>query len=427
MEKDTLQKYIQAHQTKLPTLFAKEAYSIGKHPAINSAPAKASPDYRISVPLIRSAIDQTAGFMAKPGNVTYQGDVYENTLKPIYDDNEESLITQQAFKNACTYGEAWEIHWFENQEPMFALIPATQAIPVWTNTLKPKLEALIWWRKVDEDEIATVYDDEKVTTYDVTNGYTVIGEESHGYRAVPAVRFRIDMAGRNLFDHVLPMCDALDRAASHSLANESEKLADAIMLFRDKINDEDKDDIKNWSFIDGLNEDVSKAAMYLTKNLPHEYTQMLIKTFHDWIYQGLQIPNPGESQSGTPSSGFALVVKNMSFDNLCASMEGAFIRGLQDRIRLICGHVLINVDGTEVIVKMHRNMPFDLESMANVSAKLMGVWDNESILNLAPASVLSDEDKQRILKQKKADKEDAAALFDNQETEPVDNEEPNQE
>ena len=100
------EKYIEQNAGRHSKWHEDRAYYLGKHPPINSTPAKPAPDYRVSVPLLRVAVDQLAGYIAKPGSIQYQGDAYDDFLKSIFDDNEETLVTQQAFKSACTHGEA---------------------------------------------------------------------------------------------------------------------------------------------------------------------------------------------------------------------------------------------------------------------------------------------------------------------------------
>ena len=48
---------------------------------------------------------------------------------------------------------------------------------------------------------------------------------------------------------------------------------------------------------------------------------------------------------------------------------------------------------------MQRNLPNDLEMLARVSAQLSGTWDKEAILKIFPESMLTAEDRQRIIDQ----------------------------
>lgn len=398
----TAEKYIDNHVAKRQKWFENQAYYLGKHPPINSTPVKPAPDYRVSVPLLRVAVDQLAGYVVKPGSVQYEGDAYENVLKPIYDDNEEPLITQQEFKAACTHGEAWEFHWMQDKKFYFAMLPGSEVVPVYTNDLKPKLLAIIWYRWIDNKLNAMIVDDTSRMDYIKDKGWELVLEEKHGFRAVPAVKFQINYDGSNLFDHVKEMVDANDRLYSHDVANELEKYANAILLLRDRLKQEDKDDIKYLGMFEGLGENVTNAVAYLTKDIKTEFIEFAANNLRDMIYECLQIPNMHNRDKGQATSGYAKMLDNMTFEFLCASIEGAFIRGLQDRVRLICGHVLVNVDGTEVSIKMHRNMPFDLETYAKVAAQLTGTYDLEAILDIFPDYILSKEAKQRILAAKEA-------------------------
>lgn len=398
MDTKQLDQLINDNLPRARAIAENESYYKGRHPPINSTPRKEAPDYRVSIPLLKVAVDQLAGYVAKPGSVQYIGDEYDTYLKPIYDANEETLITQWAFKQACINDSAFEIHWMQDGKDNFAIVPAGQGIPVYSNSLKPVMLEFVWVRTVDGKETATVYDAEYVTTY-VKNDkeFNLIDEEPHGYGKVPVVEFNIDINKCNLFDHAKEIVDAHDRLYSHDIANELEKLANAYLLIRDRISQEDIDSLKLNAVFQGLGDNAASAVSFLTKNINTDFLEFSATNLLDMFYAAMQIPNPNDVKSSTPASGYAMMLRNMSFEFMCASIEGVFTRGLQDRIRLILGHSLIGVQANEITIKMNRNSPFDLESMARVSAQLTGILDIEAILDLFPPSLLSDEAKARIL------------------------------
>jgi len=401
MDAKQLQAIIDGHNSKVSQIMENEAYYKGRHPAINSTPAKAAPDYRVSIPLLKVAVDQLAGYVAKPGSIQYIGDEYDNYLKPIFDDNEETLITQWAFKQACINGKAFEIHWMEDGKDQFAIVPSAQAIPIYSQTLKPERIGFVWFRIVDQVETATYYDSTMVQTWvQGKDGWILTEEEAHGYNRVPVIEFNIDINKSNLFDHTKEIVDAHDRLYSHDIANELEKFANAYLLIRDRLSQENIDELKQNALFQGLGDNVTTAVAFLTKNIQTEFLEFSATNLRDLFYESMQIPNPNDIKGNTPASGYAMMLRNMSFEFMCASIEGVFLRGLQDRIRLILGHKLINVDATGVSIKMHRNSPFDLESMAKVATQLTGILDLEAILDFFPPSLLSDEAKERILADK---------------------------
>jgi SPP1 family phage portal protein len=435
MDAKTLQEYINNHN--LHRIAEQKSYYMGKHPAILAPMAKPAPDARISVPFLRKAVDDMAGYMAKPGLIQYEGDGYEEVLSPIFDDNEEPIITQNLFKKSCIHGIAFEVHWMEGGKDQFAIIPNEQGIPVYSNDIRPKLLEFIWIKKIGDVNQAVIYGPQSVDTWVDNKGWQLIDSEPHGYNKVPVVIYTINFDKENLFDHVREIVDLYDRLLSQDISNEAARYQAAILAMAERIDstpDENGfsmvDKLKQIGVIDGLGSDqpVQSKIGFITKDVPTAFIQLALTTSKNLIYEMLGIPNPDQQNGSSETSGYAMALKNMTFEFLCSSIEGNFIRGLQDRIRLIAGHTIYNFDGTQISVKMGRNTPFDLERNATVAAQLTGIWDKEAILSLFPPTILSDDAKERIL----SEPEDEG-IFSGQETQtepessPEDDMEDNQE
>jgi SPP1 family phage portal protein len=238
------------------------------------------------------------------------------------------------------------------------------------------------------------------------SGWTMASEELHGYGKVPVVIFRVSTEARNIFDHVKELIDAFDRLVSHDLSNELERFAQSYLLYANRLEDIADDDgmtavdrIKQARTFEDLGDNVSSKVAFLTKNIQSDFIRFSAETFQDLIYEMMQVPNPRDVKTFSGASGYAMMLKNMSFEFLCASIEGNFIRGLQDRIRLILGHRLVGIESNDVAIRMTRNLPNDLEMLARVSAQLTGTWDKEAILKIFPEAMLTAEDRQRIIDQ----------------------------
>jgi SPP1 family phage portal protein len=417
MDAKQLADIIAAHGIKQEDYYENEAYYRGRNPAIFAKTPQADPDYRVPVPFIKLAIDTLAGYMAKPGNISYSGPGYDDYLMDVFNANEETLITQDEFKKACVHGESYELHWYDGA-PMFATIPTIQGIPVFSDDLKPRLEGFVRvWKAKDDTDRATHYGPDTVQEWARDKqSWTLISEELHGYGKVPVVIYRVSTEARNIFDHVKELIDAFDRLVSHDLANELERFAKAYLLYANRLEDIPDDTgqtaidrIKQARTFEDLGDNVSSKVAFLTKNIQSDFIRFSAETFQDLIYEMMQVPNPRDVKTFSGASGYAMMLKNMSFEFLCASIEGNFIRGLQDRVRLILGHKLVNVPANDVVIKMQRNLPNDLEMLARVSAQLSGTWDKESILKIFPESMLTAEDRQRIIDQ---GQDQAASLAD---------------
>jgi SPP1 family phage portal protein len=404
MDSKTLQEYI--NKQPLRRILEQKAYYMGKHPPILAPLPKPDPDARISVPFLRKAVDDMSGYMAKPGLIQYEGEEYEQYLKPIFDQNEEPIITQNLFKKACIHGISYEVHWMENGQDQFAIVPTEQGIPVYSDDIRPKLIEFIWLKKIDDKEMAVVYGPETVDTWIKEKSWTMVESEPHGYGKVPVVIYTINYDKENLFDHVRDLQDLYDRLLSQDISNEASRYQSAILAMAERIDstpDENGfsmvDKLKQIGVIDDLGSEqpVQSKIGFITKDVPTNFIQLSLTTAETDLWSCLGMPNPNQQAGTAETSGYAMEIKYRAFETLCSSIEGNFTRGLQDRIRLIAGHVLYKFDGTSISIKMGRNLPYDLYNKAQSAALLMGIWDKEAILGLFPPTVLSDEAKERIL------------------------------
>jgi SPP1 family phage portal protein len=405
---------------------AQAAYFHGNNVGILSALPQSDPDNRNPVPIARRAVLLTKGYMGKPGNISYTGEGYDAdtesdstvSIEDVYDSNDEALKTANAMERALYNGVAFELHWTEDNEPRFALVPIEQAYPVFSHDLEPKILAFVWHRCQGEMELATVYDSDAFVTYTrkekggETWNVDLALSGLHGYLEVPVVMFQIDSDGRNLFDHAIPLLDTLDRIVSEDIANELQRFANAYLLLASSLSTDvdengltEVDYLKKNKIIENLNSSssVQGQAAFLTRDINGSFIAESANRVERLIYEALMLFNPNDS-GFSGDSGTAQAYKLLGFEYLCANIESYFSKGLYHRLRLM-GNILkslfnqgIDTDSIQVVFK--RELPFDLERKALVAAQLSGIWDLEAILNLFPANVLSSEDKERILEAK---------------------------
>jgi SPP1 family phage portal protein len=391
MNIETLQKYLNQHSLHSHKRDIQKAYAIGNNTSILQPEAKASPDNRKPVPFARRAVAMIKGYMAKPGNITYLGDYYENTLKDIFDDNDEQLTTANELEDCLIYGECFELHWLEDGKKMFYPIPNSQSIPIWSTDLKRKLIGFIWYRIVDDVELATYYDDKIYQEWRKEKDWIAGVELPHGYGAVPINRGTIDRDGKNLFDHVIPLIDLYDKLISEDVANEAERFNAAIMLMAERIDTVTTDEsgrtmvdrLKELRLLDGLGQegDVKGKVAFVNRDIPTAFIEFGTGTVERLIYEMLMIVNPNDDNFAT-ASGVAQLYKLLGMEFLSASIEAYFTRFLQNRIYLIAGidkQIGQSDDGSrEVEIKMTRNLPRNLADLADTISKLNEVLSQDS-------------------------------------------------
>lgn len=415
MDANELQKYIENHMAIVPKIEQQEAYAKGLNPAIFRPNPKPDPDQRVPIPYCSRAVALLKGYSARPGNIQYSdldGDTYENTLRPIFNNQDEELITANEFEQGCKHGGMFELHWFMDGEPQFDLIPYSQAIPIWSSDLRPKLLGFIWHRLSGDIELANVYDSEKVYYFELKgNKWELIAEELHGYGVVPVNAGPFQNGWRNLFDHVLPLVDLADRLISQDVANEAERFNSALLVIKNRLSTaldsdglSDVDKVKLWRILDG-SEDPKNEAAFITRDIPTDFIDFAFKTVDRLIYEGLQMPNPNDDNFAT-ASGVAQRFKLLSMEYLFASIEPYFVKFLQNRIKMICNHVLIRKPWDTVQINIIKNLPANEPELVKMAIDLSAITSRETALRALPKSLVPDLVKE--LETIKADSESAS-------------------
>lgn len=404
MDSKTLKEHISRLSGRQQKLSAQLSYAKGLNPVIFQEYAKPDPDNRIPIPFATKAVSLYSGYMARPGTVTYSGEFYDTVLKPIFNGNDEELVSAQEFEQALIHGECFELHWAEDNgtELNFYPVPVSQGIPIYSNDLKPELEMFIWYRtRADKKELANVYDDMTIQFWARVVGgeWIMTAETPHAYGEVPVNVGRISSDCSNLFDHMLPLIDLYDKLISGEVANEAQRYSAALLMFAEKFDDVTEDEtgrtmvdrIRELRLLDGMGDDPGKKAAYLTRDIPVAFIEFCMVTVERLIYETLPMFNPNDD-SFAAASGVAQEYKLLAFEYKCAQIETYWSRFLQNRIYMING--VINGLGTktegyeDVNIKFTRNLPRNLAELADTTAKLKGTLSDQTILTLFPSYIV---------------------------------------
>lgn len=403
MDLEELEQRIKDFQAKdLPRILSRKAYSIGNHPGILQPAPKADPDNRKPVPFLLKAIEQLKGYMAKPGNIKYDGG-YMATAQPIFDTNDEALTTAILLEDALRFGKSYELHWTNEQgEYEFYPIQAENSIPIYDNSIKSKMVGFIRYWKIGEIEYATYYGPVERIEYQKEKKWDVVEEGQHGFTRLPVQEYTVRRGRANIFDHVLPLIDLYDRLISEDVANELARYANALLVMAERIDAVTADDngltmidkLKELRLLDGLGDgDVRSKVAFVTKDAPADFIKFAADTVERLIYEMLQVLNPSTLNT-SDLSGVAMAYKLLPMEYLCASIEAYFSRGLQDRFKIIASNSLIGGDPSDVTITWHRNLPHNLLETAQIAATMTGTLSKQTIVRLFPDYVIGTVDEE---------------------------------
>ena len=160
-----------------------DLYTTGKNPKIFSKPKTKKPDERIPSPWATMTVDNYCGYQAKPGNITIKlvkkgdrGDdegvmTLNNIWRQLEDFNNDILEIPELYRESISQGYAYEIWWTTTEAdvqglviaPEWKIVSGAAGYPVWSNDLKPKLEAFYYF--TEEYDTNTEKIIETVTIY----------------------------------------------------------------------------------------------------------------------------------------------------------------------------------------------------------------------------------------------------------------------
>ena len=396
-----------ARQTQIAK---QKEYAGGENSAILDRRAHEEPDNRIPVPIAGKSIVTLCGYMAKSGLITYScedDNYYYDFLKPIFDQNDEGLLTKELFETAAIHGQSYELHFLENGKQRFVEIPVEQGIPIYDDSLPKKLIAFArYYTSSDKKKHLLVYDDKQNTKYiGETFDEKMIFEnqERHAYNDVPVCIYKISRNCKNIFDAVQPLIDFYDRIISEDYANEMQRFAESYLLLSERLSEDldsnglnEVDKLRITRVFQSLGENVQSKVAFLTKQINDGFLNNAANRFERLIYEMIMIINPNDEQFANAPSGIAMAYKLLQMEYLAASCEGYFSRGLQHRIKLIQNAAgMLSVQETErpqISIQFRRDLPFDLTQAVDQYTKLAGLLPDDVALRLCFGGLLPDID-----------------------------------
>lgn len=389
--------------------YATDAYTAtryyqGDNPAIIDAEAKVAPDNRIPSPFARKLVNTVKGYMFKPGYITYKTETdYADTLKEIFDANDEELLTAELATDVLVTGSGFEILRMGSDGrtiKQYRIDQGTGAA-VYSDDLDHEMIAFVHVVTVEGDtpetttKIRTVYySDHYEVWYGDGESYSADPSEvkDHPFLDVPAVEYYGSMDKLSLFHCVKAFIDEHDKLLSKNYANENERFADAYLRALKKLPADIAAKIQEYRLFDDLGdgnpgESVTGKIDFLTKPDRGSAVAESADRFERLIYDLAMVINPNDFEAGTNMSGIAYRMKLLPMEFLAADIEAYFSKGLQRRIKLIQG---ISGNADPVTIAWRRNIPADMSAILEQAGMAKGVLSDETILELFPADVVPD-------------------------------------
>ena len=230
-----------------------------------------------------------------------------------------------------------------------------------------------------------VYTDNYIFNYeakDLDNGYTLISEEPHLFKALPILEVDNNRYEEGDFYQVIDILDAYNILMNDRI-NDKEQLVDALLVVSGiSFGDTDAEagaEIKRLFDEKVLELPEGANANFISNALNETQIEILRKALLDDMHKITKIPNMSDENFANNVSGIAMSYKLLGFEQLSKQKELKFIDLLRRRLRLmnnVLGLKGKGFDVNSISIKMYRTLP------VNLTDKLQELQGTDGVLSL---------------------------------------------
>lgn len=365
------------------------------------------PDNRIAVNFAKYIVDTMNGFfIGIPIKITCDDKVVAGYVEFLDQYNDQDDNNAELSKICSIYGKGYEMYYVDQEGKIgITYLTPMDAFMIYDDSV---LERPLYFVRlyIDTDNIlhGSVSDEEKVR-YFVQKGKIVWEEEkAHGFSGVPATEYRENAERMGIFEPVLTMIDAYNKAISEK-ANDVDYFADAYLKILGTLLEEDEIKHIRDDRIINFDGDTEKLIVeFLQKPNGDETQENLINRLEKLIFQISMVANISDENFGT-SSGIALKYKLQAMSNLAKTKERKFTSGMNRRYKLIFSNPVSGMkedDWVKLKFKFTPNFPANILEESQIAGNLSGITSQKTQLKVLSVVDSVDEEIQQIEKEEES-------------------------
>ena len=375
---------------------------------------KYKPDNRIAVNFAKYIVDTMNGFfIGIPIKLQCDDENVSKYVEFLDQYNDQDDNNAELSKICSIYGKGYEMYYVDQDGRIgITYLNPQEAFMVYDDSVleRPRYFVRTY---LDSNNVlhGSVSDDEKVR-YFIQKGkiqFLDEYEKPHGFAGVPATEYRENVEEQGIFEPVLTMIDAYNKAVSEK-ANDVDYFADAYQKVLGTLLEED--DIKHIrdNRIINFDGDIEKIIVEFLQKPDGDTTQEhLIDRLERLIFQISMVANISDENFGT-SSGIALKYKLQSMSNLAKTKERKFNSGMNRRYMLIFSNPVSGMkkdDWVKVKPIFTRNFPANILEETQIAVNLDGITSKQT--QLGTLSIIDNVGKEieRIEKEEAKSQNDA--------------------
>lgn len=351
---------------------------------------KWKPDNRIAVNFAKYIVDTMNGyFIGNPIKITVDG---ENESIADYVEfldqyNDQDDNNAELSKICSIFGKGYEMYYNDEDGNVGIIyLDPMEAFMIYDDSVLRKERYFVrLYKDVDNVLHGSVSDEQKVRWFTL-KGKLVWDkkEQEHYFDGVPATEYRENKECQGIFEPVMSMIDAYNKAISEK-ANDVDYFADAYLKIIGTLLDEDELKHIRSDRVINFDGDAENLMIDFLQKPDGDVTQEhLIDRLEKLIFQIAMVANISDENFGT-SSGIAMSYKLQAMNNLRKTKERKFTSGMNRRYKLIFsnpGNAMQKNDWVKLHYKFTPNVPANLLEESQIAQNLSGIVSQETQLGV---------------------------------------------
>ena len=391
MTPELLAEYMGRHKGEVLRKYQRLHDAYENKYAIDLLPPKPDwkPDNRIPVNFAKYITDTMNGFfIGTPIKTTSDDKRVDEYLEFLDQYNDQDDNNAELSKICSIYGSGYEMYFVDDTGNIgITYLTPMDAFMIYDDSI---LERPLFFVRhyIDADNVERgSWSDGRVVQHFVNRGSYVWADEPrvHGFDGVPAVEYVENDERMGIYESVLPMIDAYNKAISEK-ANDVDYFADAYLkILGAKLKPEDLRELRRNRIINFEGEYAGELIVEFLQKPNGDTTQEnLINRLEKLIFQISMVANISDENFGT-SSGIALKYKLQAMSNLALTKQRKFTSGMNRRYKLIFSNPVSGMQRdawTGIKYQFTLNYPANILEESQIAGNLAGIVSQETQLKV---------------------------------------------
>lgn len=386
-----LQEFLDKHRSEVNDRFKKLKDAFESDHEILHAEAKPSykPDNRIVVNFAKYMVETFGGFfIGNPIKTVAEDSKVAEYVEHIEQYNDQDDNNAELSKLMDIFGRGFEVYFTdEESELCITYMSPMEAFMIYDDSIVQRPMYFVRrWTDRQNTEYGCIQGEGHERNFKVTGGLQWLGDwMPHHFSGVPAVEFIENEERQGLFEPIMPIINAYNKAISEK-ANDVDYFADAYLKILGVALDEDGiKHIRSNRIINFEGENAEKLTVeFMGKPESDTAQENLLNRLERLAFQISMVANISDESFGN-ASGISLKYKLLPMMNLARVKERKFVSGMNRRYKLLFSHPASKVPKDawmQLDYQFTPNVPANILEEAQIAAQLEGVVSDETKLKV---------------------------------------------